>query len=214
MIVGSAAVDVTAQAGPTVKDDLVAHSTAPGSIMVSLGGVARNIAEASHRLLTAQSSVISSVLVSPIGEDLFGTLMVDATKKIGMRVDGFITSKNRTAICNMILESNGNLISGVADMGITASLDGELVMLLCSRAFCLLVNTIHRFSPSSESTNPEYLLWMVICRRTQSNLSSYTVFNMISKVKHIHAMTTLILTMSLTASVLVSGVLPVCMWLN
>jgi pseudouridine-5'-phosphate glycosidase/pseudouridine kinase len=127
IVVGSSAVDITAQAEVTTNDALAAHSTAPGSISVSLGGVARNIAEASHRVLTAQSSDLSSLLVSPIGEDLFGTLMIEDTKKIGMRFDGFILSNKRTAICNMILESNGNLVSGVADMGITASLDGDLV---------------------------------------------------------------------------------------
>lgn len=155
MIIGSAAVDITAQAESTANDALAAHSTAPGDIFVSLGGVARNIAEASHRALTAQSSDLSSVLVSPIGEDLFGTLMVDATRKIGMRIDGFISSNKRTAICNMIMESNGNLISGIADMGITASLDGDLVAFTHTHThISTLVDTVHRSFLLLDNTNP------------------------------------------------------------
>jgi pseudouridylate synthase / pseudouridine kinase len=97
---------------------------------VTLGGVGRNISEAAHRILTAHSAQLSTatMLVSPIGDDAFGRLLLDETQHIGMRTDGLTQSPGaRTAVCNMILDSAGNLIGGIADMDIIRSLDGETV---------------------------------------------------------------------------------------
>jgi len=131
---GSAAVDISAQANPNTEK-LSLHSTAPGCVSLSLGGVARNIAEACHRVMTSQSQDLASatLLISPIGNDAFGRLLVDETQKLGMRTDGMVQSNKRTAVCNMILDSKGSLIGGVADMGITEALDGDIrvVCLLC-----------------------------------------------------------------------------------
>jgi pseudouridine-5'-phosphate glycosidase/pseudouridine kinase len=129
LIVGSAAVDITAQAQAGVENALIMHSTAPGSVSLSLGGVARNIAEAAHRVLASNSPQLSSLLVSAIGHDHFGRLLISETAGTGMRVDGLVKSDKRTAVCNMILDSNGGLIGGVADMGgpTTATLDGDMV---------------------------------------------------------------------------------------
>ncbi|KAG6912004.1 hypothetical protein DXG01_000252 [Tephrocybe rancida] len=123
MIVGSSAVDITAQA----QGELIARSTALGKVSLSLGGVARNIAEASHRILSARSPQLSSLLISPIGDDAFGRLLVEVTTRIGMRVDGFIRNTERTAVCNMLLDGDGDLASGVADMDIAKALDANTV---------------------------------------------------------------------------------------
>ncbi|KAG6885578.1 hypothetical protein C0993_012580 [Termitomyces sp. T159_Od127] len=125
MIIGSSAVDITTRA-PRTKN-LVTYSTSPGTISLSLGGVARNVAEASHRILSARSSHISSMLVSPIGDDAFGRLLMEETMQFGMRADGFISSNRRTAVCNMFLDDEGDLIGGVADMDITTTLEAETV---------------------------------------------------------------------------------------
>lgn len=127
VVIGSAAIDITAQTRPDVDNALANHSTAPGTVSVSLGGVARNIAEASHRVITSQSPNLSLMLVSAVGNDPFGRLLVDETVQLGMRVDGFVQSNKGTAICNMILDGDGDLIGGVADMGITADLTGDTV---------------------------------------------------------------------------------------
>ncbi|KAG6814072.1 hypothetical protein H0H92_003119 [Tricholoma furcatifolium] len=126
MIVGSCAVDITARASGKT-DDLVAHSTAPGNISLTLGGVARNVAEASHRLLSAHAQRLSSVLVSPVGNDAFGRLLLEETTRLGMRVDGFVPGSERTAVCNMVLNNKGDLIGGIADMNITAALQPPTV---------------------------------------------------------------------------------------
>lgn len=84
-----------------------------------MGGVARNMAEAAHRILTAQELPTSSLLLAPVGEDSFGKLLVEETEKLGMRTDGLLKSDGRTAVCDMVLDSTGNLVGGVADMDIT-----------------------------------------------------------------------------------------------
>jgi pseudouridylate synthase / pseudouridine kinase len=101
------------------------HSTVPGHVSLSLGGVARNIAEAAHRVITSKSPELSLLLVSAIGNDHFGRLLINETIGIGMRVDGLVKNDKRTPVCNMILDGNGGLIGGVADMGGsgTATLD-------------------------------------------------------------------------------------------
>ncbi|KAH8100660.1 indigoidine synthase A-like protein, partial [Cristinia sonorae] len=129
VVIGSSAVDISAQ---VVKDtDFVTHSTVPGAVTMSLGGVGRNMAEAAHRKLTATSTTFinDTVLVSAIGRDSFGRLLSDETKQIGMRTDGFInTISGRTAVCNLILDTCGGLTGGIADMDIIHSLDGDVVL--------------------------------------------------------------------------------------
>ncbi|KAI0788479.1 indigoidine synthase A-like protein [Abortiporus biennis] len=129
MVVGSAAVDVTAQA--LISDpSLASQSTVPGSVSLSLGGVGRNIAEAAHQLLSKSKQYANStVLVAPIGDDPFGRLLVDEMKHSGLRTDGLIQEKSgRTAVCNMVLDTNGNLVSGVADMDLVHDLDAKSVL--------------------------------------------------------------------------------------
>ncbi|PSS37686.1 hypothetical protein PHLCEN_2v510 [Hermanssonia centrifuga] len=130
LVIGSVAVDITAQAKAS---DIASgmHSTTPGSVSMTLGGVGRNIAEAAHRILTASSSTLSraTVLVSPVGQDSFGRLLTEEIGRLGMRTDGiFNVDSGRSAVCNMILDGSGGLISGVADMGITERFDPKIAI--------------------------------------------------------------------------------------
>lgn len=96
-------------------------STVPGSVSLTVGGVARNMAEAAHRIFTSRSTLHSkaTMLVSPIGQDEFSPLLTAEQKRLGMRVDGLLkTADSRTAVCNMLLDEGGSLIGGVADMDI------------------------------------------------------------------------------------------------
>jgi pseudouridine-5'-phosphate glycosidase/pseudouridine kinase len=129
IIIGSAAVDIMAQSNVDSDSNLSKYSTVPGKVSLSLGGVARNVAEASHRILAAREHVASSLLVAPVGEDVLGKLLLDETQKLGMRTDGFLKSDQRTAVCNMVLDNDGNLVRGVADMDITQSITDEQVCL-------------------------------------------------------------------------------------
>ena len=127
VVIGAAAVDITAQASPFSHADLAENSTAPGSVKFSLGGVGRNIAEASHRVMTAKYPKLSSVLLAPIGRDAFGHLLIKDLEANKMRTDGLSRKDDRTAVCNIVLDSNGGLVGGVADMGITENFTREEV---------------------------------------------------------------------------------------
>lgn len=133
VVVGSAAVDITAQADPVpgatgASNNL--HTTLPGVVSLTSGGVGRNVAEAAYRILSSYSQELSSsaILLSPIGEDAFGHLLTADTERIGMRTDGLIrVPAARTAVCNMVLDSTGGLTGGVADMDVIRALDAKKV---------------------------------------------------------------------------------------
>lgn len=132
VVVGSAAVDVTATAQPRADTDAseALHSTTPGRVSISLGGVGRNVAEGAHRILSNPANALSPapVLVSLIGHDMFGSLLKEQMQRIGMRTDGLISSGvQSTAVCNMVLDNQGGLVTGVADMDIIQSLSGPSV---------------------------------------------------------------------------------------
>jgi pseudouridine-5'-phosphate glycosidase/pseudouridine kinase len=127
-VIGSAAVDISARATPqSVDQSLSSHSTFPGIITLSLGGVGRNIAEAAHRVLASQGLPSATVLLSPVGDDMFGRFLVERTQQMEMRIDGLIQSVWSTAVSNMVLDSNGGLVGGVADMDIIKSMDENMV---------------------------------------------------------------------------------------
>ncbi|KAI1788747.1 indigoidine synthase A-like protein [Ganoderma leucocontextum] len=139
VVVGSAAVDITARADPVPggsRSNNNLHTTTPGVVSLTSGGVGRNVAEAAHRILTSYSKDLanSTMLVSPIGNDAFGQLLASESERIGMRTDGFIQVQDaRTAVCNMVLDSAGGLTGGVADMDVIRRLDATKVIEVLDR---------------------------------------------------------------------------------
>ncbi|KAF8642405.1 hypothetical protein AX16_009670 [Volvariella volvacea WC 439] len=152
IVVGCAAVDLTATADSVVDCSLSKHSTTPGQVSFSLGGVARNVAEASHRVIASQQWNLSSMLVAPIGNDAFGAILKSESEKLGMKTTGLIETEGRTAICNMLLDHEGNLMSGVADMEITKSLKAAQVIPLFQRHKPKIVALDGNLSPDTIST--------------------------------------------------------------
>ena len=69
------------------------------------------------------------MLIAPVGKDPFGRMLGGELVELGMRTDGLIYSNERTGLCNMFLDESGNLVGGVADMGITTHLPGRAVRL-------------------------------------------------------------------------------------
>ena len=125
--------DITSRARrqPSMKTTHSLHSTTPGSVSVSPGGVGRNIAEATHRILSKKSGSQTPVLVSLIGEDTMGGVLRNELSRIGMRMDGLIPIPGKaSSVCNMVLDTEGGLITGMADMDIIESLEGDTVSLL------------------------------------------------------------------------------------
>lgn len=144
IVVGAAAVDVIAQAvslSPS-NNSLIIASTVPGTVQTSLGGVARNVAEAAHRaFLSLRSPHAShgSLLVSPLGDDSFGIMIRREMESMGMRSDGLLFSptsewqtttdgaERRSPVCNMLISGTGDLIGGVADFTALDSLHSSEV---------------------------------------------------------------------------------------
>lgn len=78
------------------------------------------------------------MMISAVGKDSFGRLLVDEMSRMGMRTDGLLsvesgsqTDDGRTAVCNMVLDGKGGLVGGVADMDIILSLKEKEVCRLC-----------------------------------------------------------------------------------
>lgn len=108
------------------------HSTTPGSVFLSPGGVGRNIAEAAHRILFKNSSSRTPVLVSLVGKDIIGRVLQDELSQMGMRIDGLVLDTEKaSAVCNMVIDAGGGLITGVADMHIIESLESGVVRFFC-----------------------------------------------------------------------------------
>ena len=85
------------------------------------------MAEAAHRILSTslESRSHSVLLVSPLGNDLFAGLISDGARGVDMRTDGFLLASDhnqRSAVCNLHLDVDGNLVTGVADMSIVNTL--------------------------------------------------------------------------------------------
>lgn len=128
MIIGSAAIDITAQERPGINADFSRHSTVPGHVRISSGGVGRNIAEATHRILQARSSNLSSVLLAPVGKDTFGEIISKELNNFGMRTDGLLKYEDEeSAVCNMVLDGQGSLVGGIADMDINNRVTADTV---------------------------------------------------------------------------------------
>jgi len=59
-----------------------------------------------------------------------GGVMRNDLSRIGMRTDGLISIPGKaSAACNMVLDTEGGLITGVADMDIIELLEGKAVSL-------------------------------------------------------------------------------------
>ncbi|GAA6032839.1 hypothetical protein JCM8097_000822 [Rhodosporidiobolus ruineniae] len=125
VVAGALAVDITMN--PTSSPH---QTTSPGSVSLTLGGVAGNVAGAAHSLLQGEDVL----LVSPIGRDLLGEVAKGGLRQRGMRADGLIEVEkgegveSRSATCGILMDEKGELLGGVADMVITAALDGEKVV--------------------------------------------------------------------------------------
>lgn len=144
LVIGAAAIDVTSKPEKSSAAPVAAQSTHPGKVTFSSGGVARNIAEAAHRILStaSESSSHDVLLVSPIGNDLAASLIIDNARKLGMRTDGLLTFPDQSlssAVCNMHLDVSGNLTTGVADMSIVEAIDSRRV---CPRLSCLYPDSV------------------------------------------------------------------------
>jgi hypothetical protein len=60
--------------------------------------------------------------------DGFGKVLLADMESVGMRTDGLVQSQRAsTAACTLTLEPDGDLVAGVADMGIVETMGSEVV---------------------------------------------------------------------------------------
>ncbi|UZJ55998.1 hypothetical protein CBS101457_005318 [Exobasidium rhododendri] len=115
-VVGFTAVDITSQRtghAPRGESQPNVASTWPGRNTLSLGGVARNVAESAHRILNNRSRVL---LISPIGNDALGHYIKAGLTDLGLQTSGLLDASERTASVTLQLDGNGDLITGIADI--------------------------------------------------------------------------------------------------
>ncbi len=87
-------------------------SSNPGATVLAPGGVARNIA---HNLALLG---IDAALVSIVGRDAFGAQLLAATAAVGVDTQGVLQAAGATGSYSAVLDARGQLVLGVAAMGI------------------------------------------------------------------------------------------------
>jgi pseudouridine kinase len=118
VVIGGANADVKSR----TDAPLVAGTSNPGRTTVAAGGVGRNIAASLARL------GVPVALVSVVGTDPLGDLVVAATAQAGVDVGGIARLPAAgTGIYNAILDHDGGLVAGVASMDALRYLTGDLV---------------------------------------------------------------------------------------
>lgn len=107
-VIGGIAVDMEGRPfGPLNPSD-----SNPGAVLVSHGGVGRNIAENLHRMGDNRISLLSAV-----GEDVFGRDALDNLAQSGLDPGGILRMpRARTAIYLSILDEEGEMVLALSDM--------------------------------------------------------------------------------------------------
>jgi sugar/nucleoside kinase (ribokinase family) len=106
--IGGANMDIKCRIGGRT----VMGSSNPGASVLAPGGVARNIAHNLARL------GVGAALVSVVGRDDFGTQLLAATAAAGVDTRGVMRAAGATGSYHATLDARGDLILGVAAMGI------------------------------------------------------------------------------------------------
>lgn len=124
VIIGGTVFDLTAKINTGISrnhkrnDDVtLMYTSNPGTIVESMGGVARNVAEACHRVGR------NPLFISAVGDDMPGKSILQSLQEIGMDTNGISVAKGNTAVYNAVIHEDGELITAVADMRIHDSID-------------------------------------------------------------------------------------------
>ncbi|KAJ3208888.1 hypothetical protein HDU67_006490 [Dinochytrium kinnereticum] len=110
LIIGGTVMDITSKFSDSQPQLGTSHS---GKVQTSLGGVARNMAEACFR------TGGEPIFWSAVGSDAFGVAALEEMSGIGMDVSCIGTlDSSSTAIYSSLINGNGQLVGAVADMRI------------------------------------------------------------------------------------------------
>jgi pseudouridine kinase len=100
---------------------LIAGTSNPGSVATSFGGVARNVAENLARLGRGVR------MLSRVGDDEVGRAVVSHLQSLSIDTSLVTTSPQPTASYTAILQPNGELVLGLADMAVYDEITPELL---------------------------------------------------------------------------------------
>ena len=118
LVAGAAGIDSKGRASVP----LTLHSSTPGQVRVSSGGVARNVADNLARL------GVEVILLSAVGAGVSGERILKNAAEVGINVDNVLTSvEHRTAAYVAILDDQGNLVMSVDDMDVLSCLTPQLI---------------------------------------------------------------------------------------
>lgn len=136
-VIGGANVDII---GSPYKNLRMKDSN-PGKTTISLGGVGRNIGENLVRL------GIETQLITAIGKDIYGKLIIEESQKIGLNIGESLILKNEnTSTYLAILDKNGDMELAISSMGIIEKMDIAFIEskreIIENSAFCIVDTNI------------------------------------------------------------------------
>ena len=117
LVIGGANVDVKAKTMATH----IPRTSNPGAVSIKAGGVARNIA---HNLARLN---VETTLLSVIGNDAFGDMLIQETSKAGVSTSAIIRSNQATGTYVAVLDEAGELITAVSDMDLLSLLTSRII---------------------------------------------------------------------------------------
>ena len=118
VVVGAAILDVKGRP----HGDIVAGTSNPGVVRISVGGCARNVAENMARL------GLPTALLSAVCQDDFGRTIVRQTERAGVNTDHvLITCERHSAAYVALLNPHGHLLVGVDDTAAMTALTPEFI---------------------------------------------------------------------------------------
>ena len=117
LVIGGANVDVKAKTSAAH----IPRTSNPGLVSIKAGGVARNIA---HNLARLN---VETTLLSVIGNDTFGDMLINETNNAGVNTQAIIRTNKTTGAYVAMLNEKGELITAVSDMGLLSLLTPEII---------------------------------------------------------------------------------------
>jgi pseudouridine kinase len=115
VVVGGANLDVKARSSAPA----VAATSNPGTVRRTPGGVGRNVAENLARLGSRVA------LVTAVGDDADGEWLLGETAAAGVDISGAVSTHRTTGSYVAVLDSDGELVTAVADMAAVDALGPE-----------------------------------------------------------------------------------------
>ncbi|CAN9464113.1 unnamed protein product [Alternaria alternata] len=179
VVAGALAVDFSCDYAPfkasAGQTDPLLHTSNPAVITQTLGGVAHNIAKASHLL----GSFVH--LHSAVGDDLSGRAAISQLQQEGMSVSGIETlpAPSRTAQYVAINNTNKDLALAMADMSILEMIPNETIQQLATSIFNNASARPKAFVADANWSSSALHTWLQAARHSDTT----TIFEPVSTAK-------------------------------